>query len=104
MVIDVDWLARLRAVPSEYCPPEDELRDFVESPERVSPESFAHIIEGCPGCRAKLQEMVLHPDLADLRLFLRYPDRVDEETALHCMSDGSNRPFLIRYWGVLKSG
>ena len=86
MAIDIDWIARLRTVPSEVCPPEDELQDFVKSPEGVSPASFAHIIRGCPDCRAKLQEMVLHPDKAELKRFLRSPDKVDEEIVLHCMS------------------
>ena len=86
MVIDTDWTARIRTAPSEACPAEGELQDFVKSPESVSPESFAHIIGGCLDCRARLQEIALHPDTASLKRFLRYPDTVDEETAFHCMS------------------
>lgn len=85
MAIDIDWVARLRAVPSPACPDEGELRDFVDNPEAVGAASFAHIIRGCIRCRAKLQEIVLHPSVEDLERYLKAPDDLPEETLLHCM-------------------
>lgn len=85
MAIDVDWLARLRTAPCEACPSEGDLRAFVLQPEEVDAAAFSHIIRGCDTCRAKLQEIVLHPSVESLQQYLRDPSLLREETLLHCM-------------------
>lgn len=85
MAIDIDWVARLRAVPSPACPTDDELREFVSNPEAVQAASFAHIVRGCARCRAKLQEIALHPPVEELERYMAAPDDLPESTLLHCM-------------------
>ena len=85
MTTDVDWLSRLRTAPSEICPDEDDLRAFASQPEEVGAAAFSHIVRGCENCRAKLQELVLHPTAESLREYLRDPSGLSEETLLHCM-------------------
>lgn len=85
MGIDIDWIARLRTAPSETCPTKEELRAFVGSPESVTPSSFSHIVGGCLACRTHLQEIALHPSMAELRVYLQRPEDVPEEVVFHCM-------------------
>ena len=86
MAVDIDWIAKLRAEPSEACPEDGELQAFVTKPEDVSPSSFSHIVRGCESCRTKLQEIVLHPHVEALRRYLQDPFDLPEEVLLHCMT------------------
>jgi len=84
MAIDIDWIARLRTAPSGACPSEAELQAFVENPEGVTPASFSHILTGCVSCRRRLQDLVLHPSIEDLKEYLLNPRSVPEEMLMHC--------------------
>ena len=86
MAADIDWVARLRTLPSEVCPSDHELQAFVENPEGVSPEAFSHIIRGCDDCREKLQDMVLHPTIEEIEGYLLSPKEVSEEVLMHFSS------------------
>ena len=85
MTIDTDWIARLRTAPSEVCPSPGTLEAFVRSPESVTAPSFSHIVAGCSKCRAKLQEIALHPSTEDLRGHIRQAHDVPEDVVLHCL-------------------
>ncbi len=86
MAADIDWVARLRTVPSEVCPSGGELQAFVKDPEGVSPEAFSHIIRGCDACREKLQDLVLHPTFEEIEEYLRNPKGVPEQVVMHFAS------------------
>lgn len=83
MATNIDWIARLRTSPSEACPSLDTLEAFVLHPESVTASSFSHIVAGCVGCRAKLQEIALHPSAAALRGHIRQAEDVPEDVVLH---------------------
>ncbi len=83
MAIDIDWIARFRAAPSQECPAREDLEAFIESPETVRPAAFSHIVSGCSECRTLLQRLALHPSDSDLRSYVRNPEAVPEDTVLH---------------------
>ena len=85
MAIDIDWIARLRTAPCEVCPEDSELRAFVKSPESVLPEAFSHIVNGCPSCRMRLQEIALHPSSEELAQYLDRPEELPQEVLFHCI-------------------
>ena len=86
MAADIDWVARLRTVPSKVCPSSTELRAFAKDPEGVTPEAFSHIIRGCEECREKLQDLVLHPTSAEIEEYLKNPKSVPEQVVMHFAS------------------